>query len=271
MKLENFKRCDQSGFCKRNRAYVDAASLLGSSWTSPYSLSSDSISFKNGRLDGIVLKDVITDGTTVQLPLSITFLKAGAVRVTLDEEKRRKGEIELRHGSQARKERYDEAASWAIVGGLDVSTDAMLEDRKENGVTKVLYGPSRSFEAVIRHKPFSIDFRKDGETQIRFNDRGFLNVEHWRPKHEKEKTELEGDNAEDESTWWDETFGGNTDTKPRGPESVALDIEFPGYEHVFGIPQHAGPLSLKETRYVSPVLLVLGSLADVAFNRQWRQ
>ncbi|MBE7182765.1 MAG: glycoside hydrolase family 31 protein, partial [Terriglobus roseus] len=47
---------------------------------------------------------------------------------------------------------------------------------------------------------------------------------------------------------WDESFGGNTDTKPRGPESIGLDITFPGYEHVYGIPEHAGPLSLKETR-----------------------
>ena len=52
----------------------------------------------------------------------------------------------------------------------------------------------------------------------------------------------------DESTWWEESFGGNTDSKPKGPESIGLDITFPGYEHVFGIPMHAAPLSLKETR-----------------------
>jgi len=64
-------------------------------------------------------------------------------------------------------------------------------------------------------------------------------------KEEEKKDEIQG---EDESTWWEETFGGNTDTKPRGPESVALDITFPGYEHVFGIPEHATRLSLKTTR-----------------------
>jgi alpha 1,3-glucosidase len=34
----------------------------------------------------------------------------------------------------------------------------------------------------------------------------------------------------------------------KGPESLALDITFPGYSHVFGIPEHASPLSLKTTR-----------------------
>ncbi|KAI9812676.1 MAG: hypothetical protein M1826_002777 [Phylliscum demangeonii] len=263
VKPENFKKCNQSGFCKRNRALADKANELGSSWVSPYRLSPKSITFQNGRLEAVILKDVgkksgaKSNGrdaaSTVRLPLTLTFLKSGVVRVTLDEEKRRKGEINLRHNSQARKERYDEAASWAIVGGLDLNSDAIRNDEK--GVTRVLYGgrhdTQHSSEVVIRHQPFGIEFRRDGETQIRFNEKGYLNLEHWRPKVEQEGSDGEsgsGSNEDDQSTWWEETFGGNTDSKPRGPESVGLDITFPGYEHVFGIPEHTGPLSLKETR-----------------------
>lgn len=193
-------------------------------------------------------------GETVKLPLTITFLESGAARVTVDEEKRQKGEIELRHGSNARKERYNEAEKWAIVGGLDVSKGAKLSKEVEEGTTRVLFGQAGTHEAVITHSPFGIDFKRGGETQIRFNERGLLNVEHWRAKVEKvEKKEGEEEvtteeTGVDESTWWDEAFGGSTDTKPRGPESVGLDITFPGYEHVFGIPEHSGPLSLKETR-----------------------
>lgn len=201
----------------------------------------------------MVLKDIIQDGSTVRLPLTITFLKSGVARVTLDEEKRLKGEIELRHGSQARKERYNEAASWAIVGGLEASTNVSVKEEKDNGIIKVTYGPSSSFEAIVHCNPFSIDFKRDGETHIQFNDRGFMNVEHWRPKKEKGDADTEGETAEDESTWWEESFGGNTDSKPRGPESVALDIVFPDYEHVFGLPEHTGPLALKETRYLIPI------------------
>jgi alpha 1,3-glucosidase len=74
-------------------------------------------------------------------------------------------------------------------------------------------------------------------------------------KEEEKKIE---EPVQDESTWWDESFGGNTDSKPRGPEAVALDITFPGYAHVFGIPEHATRLSLKTTRCAASVhILVL--------------
>jgi alpha 1,3-glucosidase len=188
--------------------------------------------------------------------VTISFLQSGTARVTVDEEKRQKGEIELRHNSATRKERYNEAESWAIVGGLDLSSTTKVSSQ-DSSTTTILYGLDNAFEAVIRHSPFGIDFRRDGVSQIKFNERGLLNMEHWRPKIEEEKKEgeegaevAEGavETTEDQGTWWEESFGGNTDTKPRGPESVALDITFPGYEHVFGIPEHASSLSLKQTR-----------------------
>lgn len=213
-------------------------------------------------MTGIILK-TIKSGEKVRLPVTISFLENGAARVTLDEEKRQKGEIELRHGSKARKERFNEAAKYAVIGGLTSNKGAALSKDAAAGTTIVKYGPSSKFEAVIRHAPFGVDFKRDGETQIQFNDRGLLNMEHWRakkdapPPPEKKEGDAEGpappppvdENAEDESTWWDEKFGGNTDSKPRGPESVGLDISFPGYDVVYGIPEHAGPLALKQTRY----------------------
>jgi alpha 1,3-glucosidase len=262
VKHENFKTCDQSGFCKRNRQLADHVSA-SSSYTSPYAVAPASITFRKGRLEAVVLKTVTDGGETVPLPLTITFLESGVARVTLDEEKRAKGQIELRHESKARKERYNEAGKWALVGGLHPAEGAALAATTDAGYTKVVYGQGGSHQAIIRHAPFSIDFQRDGETQVKFNERGFLNMEHWRPKVEKpveEKKDGEedakqeekiddDDKSEDESTWWDETFGGSTDSKPRGPEAVALDISFPGYEHVFGIPEHATRLSLKTTRY----------------------
>ena len=73
---------------------------------------------------------------------------------------------------------------------------------------------------------------------MQLNARGLLNVEHWREQ---------GSRGDGEQTWWEERFGGSTDSKPRGPESVALDISFLGYQHVYGVPEHASSLSLKET------------------------
>ena len=251
VKHHDFKTCEQAGFCKRQQAYADAATSLGSSWVSPYILSWDSIAFKDGRLVGTILK-LARDGGTIRLPLEVTFLASGVARVTVDEERRQKGEIELRHKSKARKQRYNEAGQWALVGGLDVSKTAVKEDEKDR-VTRVRYGPSNSYVAVISHDPFRIEFVRDGETHVAVNGRGFFNIEHWRPKVEKkpETGDSNGGNAtEDDSTWWEETFGGNTDSKPKGPESVGVDINFQDYDHVYGIPEHAAPLSLKETRFV---------------------
>jgi hypothetical protein len=253
VKHGDFKKCDQSGFCKRNRQYADQANSLGSDWISPYRIDVPSLKIEDGFLTGIVLKKV--DGSEdVKLPLTVSFLKSGVARVELDEEKRKKGEIELRHGSKARKERYNEAAKWAIVGGLDLGSTQVATSEATHTVIK--YGPGKEYEAFIYHHPFRVEFVRDGKIQVKFNGKGLMNVEHWRPKIEPPPVE-EGKEGEkpaseptvDESTWWDETFGGNTDSKPRGPESIALDITFPGYEHVFGIPEHAGPLSLRETRY----------------------
>lgn len=249
MKHENFKKCSQSGFCKRNRAFADDISAKGSSWSSPYELDPSGVQFKDGQLHGTILK-TISPAEKVRLPLVISFLESGVARVVVDEEKRMSGDIEIRHGSSARKERYNDAQSWTLVGGLEVSKSATLSPEVQDGITKVLYGPDNTYQAAIHHSPFSVDFQRDGQTHVQFNHKGYLNVEHWRKKVEA-PAEGEQDvlgSQEDEGTWWEETFGGNTDSKPRGPESVGLDISFPGYKHVFGIPEHADSLSLRETR-----------------------
>ena len=96
----------------------------------------------------------------------------------------------------------------------------------------------------LRCRPLSLELQEGCSTPLVVFELSF-----------KEETKIEEEAGEDESTWWEETFGGNTDTKPRGPEAISLDISFPGYEHVFGIPEHATRLSLKTTRYVRRNLL----------------
>lgn len=249
VKRENFKTCEQSGFCKRNRAFADAASS-NVHGTSAFRLDSSSIEHANGQIRATILKTV-TGSETVRLPFNVTFYKSAVARFTIDEEKRRNGEIELRHGSKARKERYNEADSWALVGEPDIDKSTTLTEQTQAGITTISYGDSSRNAVNIRHDPFGIEFVRDGDTQVVFNRQGLLNIEQWRPKIEAESSDgnsTDGDGNEDESTWWEESFGGNTDSKPKGPESVAVDISFPGYQHVFGIPEHTGPLSLRETR-----------------------
>lgn len=253
VKEHDFKKCHQSGFCKRNRAYADDAAAQSSTWSSPYNVVADSVTFADGQLHATVLKTINANGDTERFPLTLSLHKSGTARVTVDEEKRRNKDITLRHDSKARKERYNEAENWVVVGGIDLDKTAKLS-HQDKSQANVNYGPDGKFEAVVRFSPLEVDFRRDGESHVKFNDRGLFNMEHWRPKIEnpepKEGEESKDDKKSDdaESTWWEETFAGNTDSKPRGPESVGLDISFPGYEHVYGIPEHTGPMSLRQTR-----------------------
>ena len=184
VKEHDFKKCVQSGFCKRNREFADHA-LGASAWQSPYTVLADSASFKDGQLQATVLKTINDQGDTVRLPLTVSFLESGTARVTVDEEKRQKGEIELRHDSKARKERYNGAEEWVIVGGLAVDTAAKVAHEDKNQIT-IQYGPASKFEAVIKFSPFTVDFKRDGKSQIKFNDKGLLdrkstrlNSSHW--------------------------------------------------------------------------------------------
>ena len=212
-------------------------------------------------MTGTLLKSLAEGAEPAQFDLTVNFQQDGVARVIVDEVKRKRGDIELRHGSPIRKERYNEVSDWALVQSPKL--DPGIQAKSTADETFVKYGPESSYSAVIKHKPFGINFIRDKQIHVKFNAQGLMNLDHWRPKVEKEKPaeeeKKEGEEAkepeppveetgEDESTWWEETFGGNTDSKPRGPESIGLDITFPGYEHVFGIPGHASSLSLKETR-----------------------
>ena len=271
VKKENWKTCEQSGFCKRNRAYADNVAKQGSSWTSPYQLVPKTLKIRKGYATATILKSIGEGKEPVELPLTIRFQAGSVARVTIDEARRIKGDIELRHDSQARKERYNEVSNWALIGEPKLDPSAKMDTSESETIIK--YGPQNAYTAVIKHNPFSIEFQRDGKTHVKLNSQGLMNMEHWRPKVEREKRDQpeqkegepkegeetkqpepepepkpEPETGEDESTWWEESFGGNTDSKPRGPESVGMDVVFPGYGHVYGIPGHASTLSLKETR-----------------------
>ena len=69
-------------------------------------------------------------------------------------------------------------------------------------------------------------------------------------KDEGEKEPAPAADDDEEPDMWEETFKSHKDTKPFGPSSVGVDIAFPGFEHVYGIPEHADTLALKSTKYV---------------------
>ncbi|CAI2738285.1 unnamed protein product [Dicrocoelium dendriticum] len=54
---------------------------------------------------------------------------------------------------------------------------------------------------------------------------------------------------------WAETFNDHRDTRPYGPNSISMDIDFPGVSHVYGLPEHADSYVLKDTSGGDPYRL----------------
>lgn len=260
VKHEDFKTCKQSSFCRRNRALAERASNQGSHFLHPYEIDPATMELSSGVLKATVIKTINKGSTKLELPLQITFMTSGVARFTLDEKRRRDLDILLPESKEklVNKARFNEAEKYTIVGGLDLDATVTSMQTKE-GVSRIKYGPSSSYEIEIVHSPLKVVFWRDGNVEIILNDRGFMNMEHWRPKDEADTKLMtnEGDemgekvnysnDEEDREGMWEENFNGKPDSKPRGPESIGMDITFAGYADVYGLPEHTGPLSLKET------------------------
>ncbi|KTW29775.1 hypothetical protein T552_04095 [Pneumocystis carinii B80] len=235
---KGFKTCEQSSFCRRNRYLADQR-IPGDR----YVFDESKLVLKEGILEATILKILETSKEIIHLPISISFLKTGAVRVKIDELQRRIGNISISDDAKIRKERYNETEKWTIVSNLECDKTVQNYKKKE-GITIVNYGPGDVYEMIITHDPFKISFYKEKTLEILLNEYGYLNFEHWRPKPlVNEKSDYS-----DGFNMWEESFNGIHDSKPLGPESVALDITFVDYQHVYGIPEHSSSFSLKETR-----------------------
>ena len=109
----------------------------------------------------------------------------------------------------------------------------------------VTFGENNDLALAVNNHPIRIDFLRHNDIIVTLNARGLLNFEHYRAK---------GD-AEEEDGMWEETYKTHTDSKPRGPSSVGLDLSFPGFDNVYGIPEHADDFSLRPTRYAVGLLV----------------
>ncbi|CEI89646.1 Putative Alpha 1,3-glucosidase [Rhizopus microsporus] len=209
MKFDDFKTCSQSGFCRRNRAYADQVI------TSPYQLVPNSIQTSNDH----VYAELINKETRVVMTMDVYVLQDNTARVRINE----KNPI---------KPRYDDHIKYTLYSEPQLAGQSTVDIQKE----VIIKNKERTI--VIHPDPLRIEFLVNDQPVITLNERGFFNFEHLRLK--------DGESGQDDL--WEETFKTWTDPKPNGPESIAMDITFHGFGHVYGIPEHASSLSLKETR-----------------------
>ncbi|KAJ1975126.1 glucosidase II [Dimargaris xerosporica] len=244
---------------------------------SPYTLQPSTATLDQG----VFKVDVINTAFNTPLLLTLDLLTTGVTRVRLTEAKplrpRYNGldDLVLIPNALLR----DAKASFTTKSvGDDQVIEIMYGDTSvpSNARPPTDHHPAYSHHLVrIHSQPLQLRFygvssRPGVETEVlllEVNGEGFLNMEHYRSKADDEvfvkAFASDTDNATspassvfpsvlqplaDPEGRWDEKFKGWTDSKPHGPASVAVDLVFPGFEHVYGIPEHASTLSLKSTR-----------------------
>uniref|UniRef100_A0A7N4PQC0 Glucosidase alpha, neutral C n=1 Tax=Sarcophilus harrisii TaxID=9305 RepID=A0A7N4PQC0_SARHA len=119
----------------------------------------------------------------------------------------------------------------------------------------VLKDDSVNLKFHITANPFTIDLISEDEPVLSINSMGQLYFEHLQmpPKH-RPSTECKEDvstdpsqESQDDLGLWQEKFGKFVDIKANGPSSIGIDFSLHGFEHLYGIPQHAETHQLKNT------------------------
>uniref|UniRef100_A0AAR2JC93 Neutral alpha-glucosidase AB n=1 Tax=Pygocentrus nattereri TaxID=42514 RepID=A0AAR2JC93_PYGNA len=234
----NFKTCDQSAFCKRQRALKPGQS--------PYRALLDTLELSDSRLT----LQLINDNNKVHLLLELYRLQGNITRVKINELKPLKPRYEVPD---------------VLVGDQPTEPLSVLS-QDDNGV--VLSLGAESQRLIVSARPFRLDIMEGPEVLLSLNSRGLLAFEHLRlrkdtqadPEGAEVKENVDGAEQQDEEQkaedggkdkeedgLWEETFKTHTDSKPNGPTSISLDFSLPGVEHVYGIPEHADNLKLKTT------------------------
>ncbi|XP_001362291.1 neutral alpha-glucosidase AB isoform X2 [Monodelphis domestica] len=243
----NFKTCDQSSFCKRQRAIQPGFS--------PYRALLDSLELGPDALTVHLVNEV----TKVVLLLELQGLKGNMTRIRIDELKPLRPRYRVPD----------------VLVADPPTTRLSVSGRDENSVElTVAEGP---YKIILTGRPFRLDLLEDRSLVLSVNARGLMVFEHQRlPRNSEERKETaEGNGSpneeaaekadqpeenrekddKDEPGAWEEMFKTHSDSKPFGPTSVGLDFSLPGMEYVYGIPEHAEDLRLKVTEGGEPYRL----------------
>uniref|UniRef100_A0A8B9REY1 Glucosidase, alpha; neutral AB n=1 Tax=Astyanax mexicanus TaxID=7994 RepID=A0A8B9REY1_ASTMX len=232
----NFKTCNQSAFCKRQRALKPGQSS--------YRALLDTLELSDSRLT----LQLINDNNKVHLLLELYRLQGNITRVKINELKPLKPRFEVPD---------------VLIGEPPTEPLSVLS-RDDNGL--VLSLGVESQRLIVSARPFRLDIMEGPEVLLSLNSRGLLAFEHLRlppsfpslnftlffAQHQSFHLSLfqqaeGGGKDKEEDGLWEETFKSHTDSKPNGPTAVSLDFSLPGVEHVYGIPEHADNLKLKTT------------------------
>jgi len=229
VKKGDFRKCDDTGFCKRQRGVpTDTAARLS------YVVDPSSLGLVSNSVVGI-LAAVVPEIKSDDESYSSYIENAKPLAFQLDLVFSSLLRLEIKEAEPFRK-RYkvpDDILSDKARSSSTFNTFSQEDDKAT--VTYKKTGSSIKYRAVITYKPFKIEvFNGSATPAVIVNQGSNLYFEPFREVSD-------GDNQ------WDEKFGSHTYKNRRGPSSIGLDFYFPGSFHLFGIPEHASTFALKNT------------------------
>lgn len=166
VKREDFKTCDQSSFCIRQRSYGDLVKKTEA--VSPYNVLLNSLTYEKSK--GLIKAEVVNTNENVLFNLELLMLTSGSVRMRFEEKE-----------NPVSKVRFD-VSKFALenepsyVNNYDVTT-------KDNEIV-VTFGEEKNLTTMILQlSPLKVELIKDNESLINFNQRGYFNYEYHRVKN----------------------------------------------------------------------------------------
>ncbi|KFD54232.1 hypothetical protein M513_05009, partial [Trichuris suis] len=270
----NFKKCSQSSFCRRQKQFNPG--------TSPYNVLPTSASVKGSTFTA----KVVDQRDSGQLTLRVINIPGGVARLILEEENPIRERYRPLHAltQQPNEEKFSNTKVDSMEAILEIS----------NGHKVVItYSPFRvdlfsagqlviSFNGggLLNYERFTGKKGKPtgptvDESASATAENDEKPVEHADGVAAHEATEFDragravGEGAEEkfkepieepptvdqDEGLWEEHFKTHTDSKPYGPNSVAADINFIGFRHVYGVPEHADSFALRDTNQTDPYRL----------------
>ncbi|OUM57717.1 glycoside hydrolase family 31 protein [Piromyces sp. E2] len=191
VKKEDFKRCDQSGFCTRQRAYGDLVDKTNTGNASPYKVIPDSVELnkKEGYITAKVLKtaeNTLPDSKPIEVKfnLRLDLLKSGSVRMHFEE------------AEDTLKSRFD-VSSFALENNKPENAKK-IDSKTDKDTISFTFGENNDLTTlVLTYNPLKIELVKDGEVALAFNQNGYFNFEEHRSKETPKPEEQQNEEAQD--------------------------------------------------------------------------
>eukprot|EP00741_Cyanophora_paradoxa_P006746 tig00001038_g6525.t1 len=208
-----FRKCGDTGFCKRQRSFNKAGD------PSKWSVLPESIAGDGSSVVGVL---VHSEQAENKLQFELTPYRDATFRLRVREVNPARPRFEVP----------------VVVQEEDLKASvAQYAKTAEAGATVVTAGTS---SVKIEHSPFRLTVSGPKGPAIVMNARNLFNWERARNSPDDGSSGLESAGSE--------SFGSHTDKKPFGPASMGTDFTFLGAKHVYGIPERATSMALKPTR-----------------------